>query len=423
MRDFKRFHLSVLWRWWRSIRLGKWLVLCCYFTFLLFSWPGSEVKAQTETPPPPDTPTPTYQPVFPTYTPLPTEGMDCPEGRQPLGAGTVTPNPYWSANCAQCITPEWAIETSTLWPTSTAMPTATATVSPTATSTPISYYVSARYKLDGGSDQILYQGWNNINFGPATSHELQVTLADIRSNWSAYLIIVTEATGVKAANSQHYDRITATKSTSVTGYAYGMYDLFGLAWDWLYGVGSWFDDYRNYMAPGEFDVPFNYTLWNGFYFHVSNNGGYPGKNLIWYQRPYNSPTWGGNISGRFRVYLQLWPDAGPTATPSPTMTPYATATYPASFCSEVEGEEGQGETEDYFALPAPTFGSSTCYGIDSITIPLSWLGFDDVYIPGVEVCFKPIYFGILKMFGLNIDLDYIAYVLAGVAILRMILRS
>jgi hypothetical protein len=109
---------------------------------------------------------------------------------------------------------------------------------------------------------------------------------------------------------------------------------------------------------------------------------------------------------------------------SPIVTPTPTATPDWSYCSVVASQSGS-DTDGVFSLPVPGLGSKTCpVNIDGITIPLyGAFGWGDLATSPIRICIQEITFGHLIYYGLDVNLDYFAYVLAAAAILRIILRS
>jgi hypothetical protein len=107
----------------------------------------------------------------------------------------------------------------------------------------------------------------------------------------------------------------------------------------------------------------------------------------------------------------------PTPTPSPSPTPIS------NFCAVVASENSSDDS--VFSLPVPGMGSKTCpVNIDGITIPLyGAFGWGDLQTSPIRICLQEITFGHLIYYGLDINIDYFAYVLAAAFILRMILRS
>ncbi|MEO5355287.1 MAG: hypothetical protein H7835_19030 [Magnetococcus sp. XQGC-1] len=115
----------------------------------------------------------------------------------------------------------------------------------------------------------------------------------------------------------------------------------------------------------------------------------------------------------------------PTPTPSPTPSP--TPTPVVSYCTTVSGLD----TDNGFSmLPNPRLGVASCTGWDEVTIDLDPLNllpglseYTELYLPAVSICLRPIYFGNIQLFGMDIDLDIIAAVIAGVFFFRLFFRS
>ena len=101
-----------------------------------------------------------------------------------------------------------------------------------------------------------------------------------------------------------------------------------------------------------------------------------------------------------------------------------------SYCSSVQAEgTGTEGDEDTFQLPGINIGVADCVTVAGITVPLDWTdtlfgtGWEDWNLPGMQICFTPIDFGTLTLFGITIDLDLIALGMAGVVLIRLITRS
>ncbi len=118
-----------------------------------------------------------------------------------------------------------------------------------------------------------------------------------------------------------------------------------------------------------------------------------------------------------------WGAGEPSATPMPSPTPQI-----VDYCGTVNGVTG-GSSELGISLPEFGIGSSTCYGLSEIVLPTSIINFfpginiEDVTIPGIELCFTEISFGTLDLFGVAVNLDSIANLLAAALIIRWLLRS
>jgi hypothetical protein len=84
-------------------------------------------------------------------------------------------------------------------------------------------------------------------------------------------------------------------------------------------------------------------------------------------------------------------------------------------------------------LPGPVIGPKSCLQIGGWTIGLTWLstlaelaGIENPQsytVPGFIICLRPIVFGDVNLFGQQVSLDFIAAVMAGVAGIRLMMRS
>jgi hypothetical protein len=104
-----------------------------------------------------------------------------------------------------------------------------------------------------------------------------------------------------------------------------------------------------------------------------------------------------------------------------TPTPMAQADY----CGEVVGASSDLEAFNEM-LPVIAVGEATCTGVSEFTIPLSqvpFFGWDDINIPGAELCFEPVSLGTVTLLGVVINLDSILFIIGAVAVLLWFLRS
>jgi hypothetical protein len=111
---------------------------------------------------------------------------------------------------------------------------------------------------------------------------------------------------------------------------------------------------------------------------------------------------------------------GSTPTPVPTLTPTVTATPQVGYdyCWTVEDIDSLGPEQD---LPGIGIGRSRCYGVDAIEFTIPVVG--DVYLPAIEVCFDEIVLGEVMMLGVSLDMDVISTAVAGIVVIRLLLRS
>lgn len=399
----------------RSIRIGAWAVLLCSFIFLPYFSPLPESKVTAQEP------TATYQPLFPTSTPVPTQNYDCPEGQQPQGWGTVTPDASWYINCSQCVTP--IVETGTPYPQSTftvgmtQTAQAVTTVTPTATLTPV---VTATATSTGCGESIICNG---VTGGSGTCTQLDACTLLFDLSWSDNSHPYNTAFGNLVAadgllNSGtpvyvFYDDFTLTVSNYQTSDRYiDFWRSLSLGWNHTQVLNDYLIPAMGTVniAVPELAFPFTSTTTHQNGFGV---GGY-GARWATVSVSMNLSTLSMPITVSTRP-IQM--------TPAPT--PVVTAT-PSGYCASVLPAVGSEDPceNGVFCMPDVRIGSKICpVNLSSVTVPLSLLGFNDVTIPSLRICFQEIQFGSMVVWGQDIDIDYIVFVMAGAAIVRMITRS
>jgi hypothetical protein len=112
----------------------------------------------------------------------------------------------------------------------------------------------------------------------------------------------------------------------------------------------------------------------------------------------------------------------PPPTPTPATTPVV------SYCSSVSGYDPI-DPEPGLELPVPKVGQPSCTGIPAFQIDLSvlnWLPgveFETLTFPGLHVCATPILFGEVRFVGVAVNLDILSLLMAGVVLIRILLRS
>lgn len=448
--------LSILRRWaavlssrwdWSVFILKKSLLLCCRFCFcLLICLPlfgTRSVFAQTETPPAPtetsvfgtNTPipptiwaptvfptnlptlTPTFHPLFPTSTPRPPGDNTCP-GYQPIGAGIVTPNVAWLLKCAQCITP---ISRYT-WPTAKPIATTnwdygTPTPVPAATATPTNSPLTIRANILGVTTAIAQQV------------ELQRPMTTTANNMgvSGYAI-----SGIPMKYGVH--EIGHIDSYRFAGP--GAPEKLNI----ILGAG-------NYASNGidieviESNIS---SLPVGIYHYAQNShvhylihlrsAGVTYTDINW-EIKYNVTILGLTLSGSgsqsFSQYDNLTYNTTVTGNTKVTWYPGGVPVIPppiTSDCSTIPVQSINDPNDPNFKLPYIGVGEGSCTGIPAITIGTSWLQLffssapDSLSFGGVQFCFAPISFGSLNIFGIPIDLDLMAMVMAGVLMFKVITR-
>jgi len=346
-------------------------------------------KAEEPTP----TPSPDWQPLFPTNTPAPTENYQCPEGN-PYGWGTVTPDPYWWINCANCITP--------------GSQTQGAESTPDLTSTPTPDTGEIHVKAFG------YQPMMPLNCGLYGDPPAQHCLAE-------WYLTIPEADNGQEIVGWLWGGVDPNWNNASYHYSWAVSGLYKQG-------GSDIDYETSYWGHTTYD-PFQITVGDirnlipwlghireeiGAYWEPPVNGMDGGTYLMHYWFP--GYAVGGEDWYLFMFYTGTELGAVPTPTPI------------AGYCGSVQGGGGQGELESW--LPQILVAEGSCTQILGWTIDLSvlnWLpgleGITEVSLPGFHLCVNPIQFGEVQLFGVGIDLDLIAFLGAGLVILRILLRS
>jgi hypothetical protein len=382
-----------------SFRIGYSAVLLCCFIFPLILLLHSEnniasaqVPTQTATPRPP---------LFPSATPQPTLDYSC-NGQQPTGYGTVTPDAFWSMNCSQCLTP--ISPTGTPQPESTftyamtqtaQVVTPTSTIAPTPTATPTNL-------------EPIYCGAGFFHCEQITMYHIRITSPN--TQWIGYTshgvtydgigyVVVTVSDNGLGLGVQTYDfHSTPPKPVTATDVALGQYFLYD-SYFFIDNDGG--KHWQIHAGIYEFTINFANTLG----FELSNEGG--GTNAV-------------VIANTIIVDIYSYP---PNLT-IPTPTPTASLGYCDAIIPDTTNDDVDICAEGIFCLPDVTIGNTHCpIDFDSINIPLSVFGFTDVNIPSISVCFVQLYFGTITAWGVEIDIDWIVYVMAASWILHRLLAS
>lgn len=397
-------------------------------------WQVSEVSAQestptpTATPPNYYTPDPDPDPIFNTPTPRGITDYGCPEG-DPIGWMTVTPDPVWLFNCGHCVdqgtgydwgsTPEGWDDYPEGWETAT--PNATPTVEYLGDPS------NAKFEWQGGGDNLLEDGVTQ-------SYNYSGNRFDYIGGGGWTNAIEEGATGYKVTFLfEHIIDFTGGSS---------LYEGIDVTF------GMWFLNKR----PGQTVIlTFNPGGGSEFDITLAYNESYQ-VNLVsgpvvqdhyleidqWVnievidpdQTAYMDVQFGTSDHQFITGYLDYDLDITWWGYPNSPIVPDPTPTPPVTDCSEVVPIGEGGEEDDQFSIPDIFFGSTSCFTIGGFEIPLDWLniffGGDPVsnwYVPGVQFCFQALHFGDLSLFGLAIDLDWIALGMAGVVLFRFFTRS
>ena len=374
------------------------LLYCsCLLTYLLVLGikPG-QVYAQE------DTPTPTNQPIY--VTPVPeVEDFTCP-GTQPQGWGEVTPSAYWNLNCGQCVTPVSNYVWPTLDPEIWGTPVPTEIVNITNYEGVYMDYQNVvfppdelqRYETVNGLFGYLGRGWKTYS---STSHEMYTAAMKIHYGGNS-----TGSYGftfrIKAYNYTTNDDLVYM-TVERDGFIQGVYPVSP-------GQSVELD-----VVTGTFPGTWDYEAILTVYTEDDRDGG---AYDVYITTETIAPA-GARLDSviEFMYQQHIWVD------PVEEID---------SYCSSVQAEgTGTEGDEDTFQLPGINIGVADCVTVAGITVPLDWTdtlfgtGWEDWNLPGMQICFTPIDFGTLTLFGITIDLDLIALGMAGVVLIRLITRS
>lgn len=389
------------------------------------SEPGTPTPTSTQVMGATNTPaTGTVESIWNTATPVGTRGVDCPNDL-PVGWGTVTPDVWWDINCRVCIGRLTSTSTA-IWPTFTPEGTITATptltytpgtptVTPTPTSTPVYTYFL--------SEEVAYDYLSIASGTTPVSHTFRLK-APIEVTWwytdhnDMYVVGYVVIMSHNRSASEVYDY-------SLGGAQVGNYPGLSLTQQSQY----------SYTVKANVYLPFNdNNAIRSLLFPYSSTELYFGS-VITYPMNY-TVGWGHKLysvvglsawgwdSIRYILYGQyIETPQGGTPTPSPTI-PVGTST-PQSFCNSVNNTEGGGSTEGGFGLPVLTLGDRTCITLPELWLDLGILSFFGInwgtlHVPSISFCLRSISFGILQLFGLDVNLDLISVVMSVVLGIRLI---
>jgi hypothetical protein len=111
------------------------------------------------------------------------------------------------------------------------------------------------------------------------------------------------------------------------------------------------------------------------------------------------------------------PTPTPAVTPTPVPTPSPTPTPTPGPGSCANPDLGV----DVELIPVPRVAPGLCAGVGPIDFSLPLVG--GISVPQIRVCFVPIWFGTLDLFGVKVNLDLVFAAAAGAMILRWFWRS
>lgn len=357
------------------------------------------------------TATPTFIPLFPTSTQVSSFNLNCPTAL-PVGWGTVTPGLLWNSSCGNC-------QVTLLAPTGTPMVSVTPggpTLTPTVTATPFptpsggnALFVEPQTGGSASNTHLPYPAasWNPLSYTLDTNIDGFVIgeVFTVTKN-STCLVKRMEGSGSELWGNSS-DNLQSATYLSMPNFVSAAWTNAGIV------VTDLWDDQADQSQ---------WIIENlGFPVHliVANEIAAEDDPQIYsyFEHGYN---WCSGTVDVESVALIGW---GLDGVAEPTATPVV-----ADYCGTVNGSVGE-QWELGIELPEFGIGNSTCYGISEIVLPTSIINFfpgidiDDVTVPGIELCFVEITFGSLDLFGVSVNLDSIANLLAAALIIRWLLRS
>lgn len=426
-RLFRRLVYSVYTQ--MRIRLPLLLCFICLLTCsLVFGISDAYAQDPTSTDTPAATATPTNSSIYSTPTVAPTGNYQC-NGEQPIGWMTVTPDAYWLMQCGFCVTPvsstNWFGEnpfniTGTPVFGDTPTPVSTATITPTPDNlnftdnvTSVINYATA---IDPALPAVDYYGeYLDKLYYDASNGKISFWTPDIGTSVFYEVSFKIATSGILPARSGFGDRHVQLK---ITNDSLSLLEV-DLDLDGIYEIQ---------LTSGQSYIDIFYEcnhtiICNYQYTYLINAIGHGASSTY---RDFSAQvSVENNFASHKYVYynIEWWRGLFYFIPPTPTPT-----TVPITDCSEVDpAEDGStGGMGNEFTLPNISLGWGRCMSLGGWNISLTWAQAfiptlpDSWTVPGIEICFVPIEFGELNLFGLGVDLDLIAAVMAGVLIIRII---
>ncbi len=335
--------------------------------------------------------------MVPTQTQKPAQSYHCPDGT-PEGWGQVTPDPYWMMQCGQCTVPD--LPTRTPQPTNTVAP-GEPTSTPAPTQDPHQWFylpIQEEYSFEyqKANNSCKYYNWcwgvtelETFTFDCGEGNSIKGIVLerhgyiDVPHELNTYVTennVIGEFVEGYSVDVMREGAVTSGDTAMVAAINQvlvneGMHLDF---WDvGNFGLASSYTGNLRLSARGsaEFDVSIA-------------------------------------VIGAICYGIPQEPDLG------------------ASYCDAVNGDGGTGDNELDVDLPDVVVSQPYCLAIGGGQVDMSVLnlipGIDDIgdiQIPGFNLCYRYISFGSLSLFGMGIDLDIMAMLLGGVALVRIFLRS
>jgi hypothetical protein len=384
-------------------------------------------------------PTPTATPA-PIWTPGPTPSAtwyDC--GAVPEWWGLRTPSPRWFTLCGHC-RGVWPTQTPRFFPSPTSHPYfATTTpitvsfpaVTPTPSGTPFPTPTpdhSSVWRIDIVLDQFSVDGLSD--YGATIGSYYFSSIDDVHVSGAYWISAQSGAEGGFRVVAQLYwlgPGVTPTLQINVT-VGTGPYDFedFRCLSGLLTGAGS-----ATYLSPGHisgdigpltfWDFPLALCPYTQFrlysYYYQSSKAFFSDNSQVVAAIEYYAAHM--RHSGFFEIRISSDSVHRPHVTPTPgrhgftdpTPTP-APSTGP---CSQLN------PGDDIEVISVPKVGPGVCAGVGPVDFALPLVG--GISIPRISICFIPIWFGSINIFGLRTNLDFLFSAAASAMILRWLWRS
>lgn len=389
----------------RYILMRTWLVFaCCFLSLLSWSLTSEISTAHGQTPVPTETPTPTSEPMFHSSTQTSTLPAVCLDSGLPSGWGTITPSWNWSLNCGKCVVP------ATPTPGPGSIYYKSPTPGPTITPSPTAVSIALTGKIDGNA--ILEKVPWTVNKAPI--------------DWGSGTAVTWQFDG------------GAGVGTRKVGLEY-LVDYY-----MTYESGGWQNDiYLDIFNTGPSLVTVEFLSgWRAGQVQTINSGGHYNV-MVWHQqattkveiRDRFNISWSGDVTNydvQVKYYAYSAYSNGNTKIQGNT-TWYKngyvmpTPTPGVSYCNVVDGYNPGDPALDgpIGDLPVFMIGWARCVQLGPLTLDLGWIpGRELLGLPegiswsGVRICFRPLQFGKVRFFSMEVDLDLMAGLMVGIWIAR-----
>lgn len=396
---------------------------CSLFLLILSPVLGNRVFAQTGTPVPLPTNTPTDEPFFKTSTPQPTKNLSCQYVGTPVGWGVRTPVALWSSSCGQCPNvPKPTAGPGSIFYQTQVPPTVTPLFTPTATVKPMT---GGSIRIDGptsGSITVLSSmyGVPQVFASAYSPYSILNQIIFFNADGYFHFTFVYDWTGNKADTWQSN---TVKIGMSVPNYLTAAGMNVKTTGYYQYGSNNVPLNYEGVIKTGGSEVMlFNMT---------PVIGALKGQLTVEFSGVCTADSY---HSCDFKVYHSVGTASGSTLNGGFTVWKGSKPADPlpgdGGYCSVVDGYAANDpqNANSIIGLPSMTLGWARCATITGVDIPLTWipgregLGMPETLSwPGLQICFRPIKFGYLSFLGLDIDLDLMALAMGGIFIVRKIM--